>query len=473
VDAQLGDGLPGAAVLSLPRATIDQACAPGGTVILMGPDPKETLGALFLRLRHAVVEDGVTLIELTSRSTGLSPYAQHSLRPAAGEVDKLAAALVAARSGSSPDTAGVSGAAITAAAAELDGPVTVIVGRPSLAEQAAPTVAAAFALHAALPEATFLSALTRGNVHGALDMGMGPGLLPGRQTVGPTPTTWATAPTEPGLTTTEILAAAADGRIDTLVLLGADPINDFPDHELARRALEAANTVIAVDLFVTDSIASAADIVLAAAAPTEVAGTFTNLEGRVSVLAQKVTPPGTARADWILAAELAFQMGHDLAIESAEDVWAELAQVAPIYAGITLDNLEAAQEDGIVVAGPLSGYQPEPAPAVVTDSYGYRLIATRGMYDTGTMLSHCESSAALAPPAQLAMAPADFDGLGVAAGDSVTVLSSVGTISVPAVPDAGVPKGNVAMITHRAGADAFDLVDCRQPVTGVRVEATR
>ena len=136
VDAQLGDGLPAEAVLGLPRATINQACAPGGTVILVGPDPKEDLGALFLRLRHAVVNDGTTLIELTPTRTGLSTIAAHSLHPKPGEVDLLAAALVDAVSGDARDAAGVPADAIAAAAAAISGPVTVVLGRASVAESA-------------------------------------------------------------------------------------------------------------------------------------------------------------------------------------------------------------------------------------------------------------------------------------------------------------------------------------------------
>jgi predicted nucleotidyltransferase len=34
--------------------------------------------------------------------------------------------------------------------------------------------------------------------------------------------------------------ARPDSDLDVLVLLGADPIADFPDHDLARRALERA-----------------------------------------------------------------------------------------------------------------------------------------------------------------------------------------------------------------------------------------
>ena len=122
VDAQLGDGLPAAAVLGLPRATINDACEPGGTVILVGPDPKEDLGALFLRLRHAVVNDGTTLIELTPTRTGLSGIAAHTLLARPGEVGQLADALVGAVDGAARDAAGVSAETIGAAAASISGP---------------------------------------------------------------------------------------------------------------------------------------------------------------------------------------------------------------------------------------------------------------------------------------------------------------------------------------------------------------
>ena len=61
-----------------PKATIDEACAPGTTVVLLGPDIKEELGVLYLRLRHAAVEDGVRIVEIAPASSGLSPYAAHT-----------------------------------------------------------------------------------------------------------------------------------------------------------------------------------------------------------------------------------------------------------------------------------------------------------------------------------------------------------------------------------------------------------
>ncbi|MGK2947169.1 MAG: NADH-quinone oxidoreductase subunit NuoG [Acidimicrobiales bacterium] len=353
VDAQLGDGLPAEVVLGLPRATIDEVCAPGGTVLLLGPDVKEELPVLFLRLRHAVVRDGVKVVELTSRSSSMSALATASLlhRPGAtGEVVKalLAGSAAQAVGGIEPDAIAAAGALLA------DGPVTVVLGRANAAESADAVVAAAAAIHAAHPDVRFLSALRRGNVRGALDMGLTPGLLPGRTTLAAASQWyrdggWPTVPTAAGLDTVGILEAAAAGRIDVLVLLGADPLADVPDSDLAARGLAGAGTVIAIDRFLTAS-AQQADVVLAAAGPDEVDGTTTNLEGRVSTVARKITPPGTARADWMLASELARLLGTDLGLGSVAEIDAEIERLAPSHRGLTRALLDShGGRDGLVV----------------------------------------------------------------------------------------------------------------------------
>src|SRR5205085_8955100 len=152
---------------------------------------------------------------------------------------------------------------------------------------------------------------------------------------------------ERGLDAGAILAAAAEGRIQGLVLLGADPLADFPDRAVARRGLQGAGFVVAVDLFLTES-AEHADVVLAAAGPGEKSGTTTNIEGRVSVVNQKVTPPGTARPDWMIAAELAARLDSDLGFGSLDALWAEIERVAPAHAGLTREAL-LSHRDGVVV----------------------------------------------------------------------------------------------------------------------------
>ena len=312
--------------------------------------------------------------------------------------------------------------------------------------------------------------------------------------------------------------AAADGEIDVLVLLGADPLADFPDRDLARRALAGARTVIAVDMFLTASRSQQADVVLPAAGFAEVDGTTTNIEGRVSRVTQKVTPPGTARADWMIAAELAHRLGADLGLESVERAsgprssalapslrrhhrstllhslerprrrgrrrWPPSPRRPPTrsrsHRGRRADGPEhdAESDAGVTEDAvrpppgrggrrpPPSGPPPRPrrprprprqptpgrgrgggrrvgagadgrragrpgppppllrrpppsatAAAPAVDAYSLRLVATRKLYDPARSCQHSPSLAGLAPGAVLRLNPADFDRLGVAAGD--------------------------------------------------------
>jgi NADH-quinone oxidoreductase subunit G len=348
VDCQLGDGLPADIVVSLPAATIDDVCAKGGTVVVLSGDLKEELPVLFLRLRDAIVNRGVKVIELGPCETGLTHLAAASLRHRPGDAHAAMAALL----GTDDGTESVRGGDLEAARRLLSGTITAIVGRASVADTSASTVEAAAALLDAHPATRFLVALRRGNVRGAIDMGLAPGLLPGRvgldegrEWYSPA---WDKVPESAGLDATGILTAAAGGRLDVLVLLGADPLADFPDRDLAQRALAGARTVIAVDTYLNDS-SRQADVVLAAAGYAETGGTTTNIEGRISELAQKVTSPGTARDDWMIAAELAYRLDADLGLESVEGIWDEVERLAPSHAGITSRVLRSfAAQDGVV-----------------------------------------------------------------------------------------------------------------------------
>ena len=327
VDAQLGDGIDGADLAGLPRATIDEACATGGTILSLGVDLKDELPVLFLRVRDAVTRRNARIVELSPRDTSLTPLAAHSLRSAPAAVDVLVDRIL---------EGGDELAAVKDALGA--GPLTVVLGRPSVGEEPDAAVAAAVKVLAAFPEAKVLSAVRRGNVHGALDLGLAPGLLPGRVPLdadaGHYASVWGQVPASVGHDTAGILDAAANGAIDTLVLLGADPLGDFPDADLARRGIAGARTVIAIETFANASTAKA-DIVLPAAGPAEVDGTTTNLEGRVTVVRQKVTAPGSARVDWQIAAELAYLLGADLGFETVEAVWDEIEALSPMHHGIT------------------------------------------------------------------------------------------------------------------------------------------
>lgn len=555
VDAQLDDGMAAEVVLGLPRATVNQACAAGGTVVLVAADPKEELGTLYLRLRPAVEAGDVTLLEITPTATGLSDVAARSLRVLPGDAPVVFETLLAddpiahARASGTPEDGklGITAVSDIAALSELlrkkagvahaeanadsekgvgagsgrgdgvgsrerDGegsetavggsdksPLTVIFGRSSLAESPDVIASVAAQIAEAYPHARFLPSLRRGNVHGALEMGLAPGLLPGR-----TPldgdgnwyrSIWGSVPAEKGSDTAGIIAKAAAGEIAVLVCLGADPVRDFPNKQLISEALAVGTSIIAIDTFANSTV-DEASIVLPAAAFGEREGTHMNLEGRLSPVTKQVNPPGTARSDWMIATELARRGGIEWDFASSEDIWEEIAEIVPRFKGISGEAVRNAP-DGVLVGGADGiGSQaadssqatgansggitnsetatsihfdipiPEPTPH---DRYAFRLVINRTLYDNGTLVSHCPSLAPLAEPATARLNLAAVRELGISDGDTVSVASAASVITIPIKSDARVPEGVVVIPHNHSGADPRELIVSGSTVTEVRI----
>jgi len=515
VDAQPGDGLPAEVVLGMARATIadlDRAKA----IVVLGVDVREQLPVLHLRLRRAVVDLGVPLVDVGARDHGLTRYATAVLRHEPGAPSEVVAKLVTALGGRKTRTKAID--ELVDAIAERDGQVVVVLGRPSVAEGPDATTHAA-SLLAAVPGVTFLSALARANVHGALDLGLAPGFLPGRVRLDAgrahVGDTWGPIPDAPGDDATGILRAAAGGAIGALVLLGCDPLLDFPDRALARAALEKVERVICVGAFPSDGVEHA-DVVLPPTVWGEQRGSVTNLEGRVQRVGRIVTPEGSTMEPWRIAAELAVRLGTDFDLESAEEVQDEIARVAPAFAGVDASLLRRAR-DGVVLPlcdhvdelelGPVragAGLSWEPIPsrpeepardrapvdaprppvplevwngevaapaAAPVDAYSLRLVASPTLYGTDRVVTASPSLAHLADQQpRLLVHPRDLDALGVGEGERVRVTSARTTIELPIAADRATARGTAFVACNRTGTGANDLVDVDAPVTDLRVE---
>jgi NADH-quinone oxidoreductase subunit G len=347
VDAQLGDGLPADVVLGVPRAEIGDLDGAAG-IVLLAPDLKEALPVLYLRVKQAAIDRGVPLLDLSPVDVGLTPYASAVSRTGAAEEGVVAEQLVRALQSDAAGDGPID--AFAAAVRARGGNLVVVLGRPSLAQSPASATRAAAAL-STLGNARFLSALRRGNVHGALELGCTPGYLPGRVPLDGGRDwfsgSWQKVPAGRGLDAEGILRAAADGKIRVLFLLGADPVTDFPDSDLARRGVDGAGYVVAVDAFVGES-SRRADAFLPCTVWGEKGGTTTNVESRVQRLGRKVASPGATMDDWRIAGELAVRLGDDFDLEFVDEVTDEIARVAPAHLGATAALLRRAR-DGVVL----------------------------------------------------------------------------------------------------------------------------
>jgi predicted molibdopterin-dependent oxidoreductase YjgC len=261
---------------------------------------------------------------------------------------------------------------------------------------------------------------------------------------------WGHLPSGAGRSTMEMLSALTDGDMRALVLAAADPVRDCPDPNLAADALAAAEFVVAIDAFMTDS-SRLADVILPGAIWGEVDGTVTNLEGRVQRIRPSIQPVGQARPLNAILDDLAARMGAEIGTAKVGDVSAEITAVAPAYAGVSMDYLtfEAGEEGAVVPieggAQPLVYIPVDVKVPVVTDRMTLHLA--RELYDEGTWNAHADTIANLQRPAAARIHPKDAAVLAVRDGDHVRIADQ---FELPVRIDAGVAPGAVAVPFNQA-----------------------
>ncbi|MDH3398762.1 MAG: molybdopterin-dependent oxidoreductase, partial [Acidimicrobiia bacterium] len=264
---------------------------------------------------------------------------------------------------------------------------------------------------------------------------------------------WGPIPTHEARDTLGILEGLALGDLKALVLLGADPVRDVPDGFLARRGIEGADFVVAVDLFLTDS-SELADVVLPAEGFGEKEGTVTNLEGRVQKVNRVVAGPGQSQADWTILDDISRRLGKPLGFASAEAISKEIADVAPAYVGVTWELLEWDEKEGAIVP---YGEAIQPLtyrlPAVDRKALeamsrrpsrgAFALHLARTLYDDGVLMRNSLSLQKLAPGGAVHLHPEDAGRLGVTAGALVEVKTVDASVRLPVILDPSLLSGVV------------------------------
>ena len=507
MDAQYGDGLDAALLQSLPTATIDEAANARVVVTLTG-DLREELPVLFLRLRENFIKRQNSLVQFTFGANALTPLAAVSLPTRPGEAHLVADALT--RSDGAAPQGSLIGDAELGQARTLIGDsgegVVFVVGRPNLAEDAGVLERAIRVLSESFPNATFLPALRRANVMGALDMGLAPMLRPGR--------TYAAG--EKSRDTLAQLAALRSGEQKAVLILG-DLLGNVLDVTGAAAALDAGQVVMVTGHGGTTL--QFADVVLPAAVQHERLGTVTNIEGRVTAVTAKIVAPGSAWPDVAIASELAEQCGQSLGLASVEEA-AKVLEATTGYPALSV--LNDVTDEGTVVGrrnerterraldpmafpgikstntvglGELSGAVIEDrvtaavSPLVAAladvaagrsvevphyDAYAVALLVSRRLYDHGVAVQGSPALANLVATTTAYLNHFDLDRLGLATGDAVNVIGPTGTHTLPVVLNDQTPRGVIEVVFGAVDEDASTtttpaLFDSESVITQVRL----
>jgi NADH-quinone oxidoreductase subunit G len=291
-------------------------------VLVVGLDAEQESPILHLRIRKAA-RRGTKVFVVHPRRTRLWDVAEHVLARPGHESAVLEEIL------DTPTASDTPAGRIASALREAGGDVVVLAGggvtEHPLGADVALRVANAY-------RGRFALVPRRANDRGALRAGVHPGLLPGGRRVsndderGQVEATWGELPSARGRDGNAILAAAANREIDVLFLIGVDPIRDFPDAELVRRALGNVETKVVQSLELGD-LEPFADAVLPAAAYLEKDGHYTDWEGRGQRLRAVRGPVGIARPDWEIFAGLAEAMGTPLGFRTLEELREEMSEL--------------------------------------------------------------------------------------------------------------------------------------------------
>jgi predicted molibdopterin-dependent oxidoreductase YjgC len=269
---------------------------------------------------------------------------------------------------------------------------------------------------------------------------------------------WGTLlPTEAGRDTAGIVQAASQGEIDVLFLVGVDPLRDFPDAALAKRALQNVRYKVVVDVD-ADQLAIYADAMLPAAPYLEKDGHYTDWEGRGQRLRRVRDPQGLARPEWEIFQALSEAMGTDMGLHSLDALHEEMGRLLATHEGAPVDGRTPPVLTSLRAGGDLPAHAAHPSPETREDGrlllFTYPLLVDEGRLSAGAE----ELKEGLEQQAFVEVHPDNAARLGIADGATVRLRTSAGEASLPARISDGIAPGSAFVPWNQPGLAANTLL---------------
>jgi formate dehydrogenase alpha subunit len=331
------------------------------------------------------------------------------------------------------------------------------------------------------------------NVQGCGDAGCIPTNLPGYQhyvddTLAKFETAWSVRPpARVGRVVTEMVEGGLTGATRAMYVVGENPLLSEPDLHHAEKALDQLDFIVVQDLFMHET-AERAHVFLPAAAFAEKEGTFTNSERRVQRVRAALPPPGDARPDWWITAELARRIARRLGLDvdrqfqyaGPAEIFDEMARLTPFLAGLSHARLD--REGGIQWPCPTSDHpgtpylygdsfprgrarfiparQIETAAELPDAAYPFVLNTGRLLYHWhgGTLTRRVQGLMELAPRLEIAIHPSDARRLGADDGARLRVESRRGELTGYARVTEAVKPGAIFVPFVKLGESAANFL---------------
>lgn len=267
-----------------------------------------------------------------------------------------------------------------------------------------------------------------------------------------------------------LLDPEASGSFPVIVAVGADLLAGIPSSEVLRRRIAAAETLIVVDRFASET-ASFAHVVLPSCAFGEVDGCLTNAFGTVQRWRGAIPPAGDALPERVWAQRLAQRLGFDSDFSSAEAIRGALdvegAQWGCVGLGQLLDHSGPAgaqiHEPTILQFGPM----PAPAPLDRPDGFPLRLAfrSHPAVWSSGQLSAREPLLRREVRESLLYASPADLQAAGLKTGGLARVAAPHASAVLRIREESGVPAGTV-LATVLPWSEAWALRGCYPDAPG-------
>ncbi len=134
---------------------------------------------------------------------------------------------------------------------------------------------------------------------------------------------------KPGRTAWDMVTGLESGEVQMIWVAATNPVVSMPDIERTKAAFRKSAFTVYQDAYFPTEMSAYAHVLLPAAQFSEKSGTMVNSERRVTLCPAFRSPPGEARPDWEIFAEVGRRLGFakQFAFSSAADVYAEFAQI--------------------------------------------------------------------------------------------------------------------------------------------------
>lgn len=255
---------------------------------------------------------------------------------------------------------------------------------------------------------------------------------------------WNGYPDVAGLASDRMVLSSTKEELDSLFVVGANPVLNMPDGNFAKKGFEKLDFLVVADLYDSET-SQLADVVLPLSCWVEYGDRFVNLEGRVQEFEKAIKPVGHSRPAFDIINGIAKELKSSL-FENKDELKNEIDALLGFdgFDEISMEPVEVKQETDKRAEG-----------------FEYPLLIVDQLHHFGHWTEKTRSLSAFCSEAFIEVSPSIAEKLELEEGHIVRVESEVAKINLP-VKISEYIDNNVVLAYRNFAASPVNILQMRK-----------